>query len=129
MRVLFCGSRNWIDEKAILEAIDGLSIDTVVIHGAAKGADLIAGRLATNRGLTVEPYPADWDRYHGGAGPIRNKRMLNEGRPTLVHAFVRDLTDSSGTANMVLQVLGQRGIPVILHQPDQPAILLQTQLV
>ena len=129
MRVLFCGSRDWKDEKAIRKVIDRLPVDTVVIHGAAMGADSIAGQLAMKRGLTVEPYPADWERYKGGAGPLRNKRMLDEGEPTLVHAFVKDLAMSRGTANMVFQTLGRRGIPIILHQPDQPDILLRTQLV
>ena len=52
-------------------------------------------------------YPADWDTHGRGAGPIRNKQMLEEGKPDLVIAF----PGGKGTANMIGQAK-EAGIPV-----------------
>jgi hypothetical protein len=47
-------------------------------------------------------YPADWDRYGKGAGPIRNKQMLDENPDIeMVIAFHTNLTNSKGTKNMI----------------------------
>lgn len=103
MRVLICGDRKWSDEDTMREVISKLPQDTVVIHGACRGADQMAGRLAEEYGLSVEAFPADWARYGRGAGPIRNKQMLVEGRPDRVYAFHNNLAASRGTANMIRQ--------------------------
>lgn len=47
-------------------------------------------------------FRADWKLHGEGAGPRRNQRMLNEGQPELVLAFVnKPLAESRGTADMV----------------------------
>lgn len=45
--------------------------------------------------------------------PIRNKQMLDEGKPDLVLAFHTDIENSKGTKNMIYQAK-KRGIKVIL---------------
>ena len=37
--------------------------------------------------MPVSIYPADWDKHGKAAGPIRNKQMIDEGKPDLVIAF------------------------------------------
>ena len=86
----------------------------MVIHGAARGADTIAADLAKGMGMKVLPFPAKWDRYGRAAGPIRNRQMLWEGHPDVVHAFHTDLEASNGTADMVKQA-EKAGIPVVIH--------------
>ncbi len=113
-RVLICGSRTYKNAAAIAEAVHGLPTGSVVIHGAARGADSLADLYARQNGLETEAYPLDWDKYGKGAGPVRNKQMLDEGRPTDVIAFVANPTNSPGTANMVLQALA-RGVPVEVY--------------
>lgn len=81
-----------------------LDPEDVVIHGAARGADRIAGRLALTYGLKVIDFPADWMGHGKAAGPIRNKLMLDVGRPTEVWAFKADFDETlsrGGTENMV----------------------------
>ena len=107
-RVLICGSRKYRNAIAIPRLVKGLPSGTVVIHGGAAGADSLADLYARQNGLETEAYPADWNKYGRGAGPVRNKQMLDEGRPTEVVAFVADPTNSPGTANMVLQALARR---------------------
>lgn len=103
MRVLICGSRDWDNPEPIKKLIDRLPKGTVVIEGEQRGADKMAARLAKEAGFQVDPYPADWTRYHKAAGPIRNKQMLIEGKPDIVYAFYKHKSVSKGTANMVAQ--------------------------
>ncbi len=104
-RILCCGDRNWSSRIPIRAALAHLPADTVIIHGAARGADTIAGEEAARCGLEVKAYPADWDKYHKAAGPIRNKQMLDEGEPTEVFAFHNDLLSSKGTKDMCKRAL------------------------
>mgnify|MGYP001570460813 CR=1 FL=1 len=112
MRVLVCGSRDWTDPEPILRELRALPPgEVVVIHGAAQGADTIAGVAARHLQFRVEVYPADWKRYGRAAGPIRNRQMLLVGRPDVVLAFHRDIDASSGTKDMVRQAR-RAGVPV-----------------
>src|SRR6266576_1753918 len=101
MRVLVCGDREWTASEPIATLLNLCPPDTVVIHGAARGADAIAGRLATELGFEVQPYPADWNKHGKAAGPIRNSQMLSEGQPDEVHAFHNNVEASRGTKDMV----------------------------
>ena len=85
----------------------------MIIHGDANGADRLASQWAVDNGLKVEPYPADWAKQGRAAGPIRNKRMLEEGKPDLVVAF----PGGRGTANMTKQA-GEAGVPVMVIAAD-----------
>lgn len=74
---------------------------TIVVHGAARGADTIAGVVAEELGLLVKPYPADWDTYGKTAGPIRNSQMLNMEHPDFIFSFHNNIEVSKGTKHMV----------------------------
>ncbi len=119
-RILICGDRNWKDVETIENFISSLPPDTVIIHGNSRGADKIAGRKAKEHGLTVKGYSADWDRYGRAAGPIRNKRMLLEGRPDRVVAFHNDLSKSRGTADMLRQA-EKRGVAFEIRRSERDA--------
>lgn len=112
MRILFCGDRNWIDQGKVIDAFIKYQ-PTVVIEGQASGADLMSRVEAEKRGITVLPFPADWARYGRAAGPIRNRQMLEEGKPELVVAFHSNISASKGTANMVRQA-ERAGIKVVV---------------
>jgi hypothetical protein len=73
-RVLICGSRYYTDYDRVLQYVMGLK-DTVIIAGAARGADTLTVKAATACGLPFREYPADWGKYGRKAGPIRNQRM------------------------------------------------------
>lgn len=112
-RVLICGDRGWKDLQIIATIVNALPPDTVVIHGACAGADQMASLLASGYGLSTWAFPAQWARFGKRAGPVRNQRMLDEGRPTLVVAFHNYLPGSKGTKDMVLKAR-LAGIPVQL---------------
>ena len=107
MKLLVCGGRDYQDFAAVYREIERLKPD-VVIHGAARGADSLAGIAAQRMGITVWPFPADWKMHGKSAGPIRNRKMLKEGMPDKVLAF----PGGRGTADMIAQAKAA-GVEVI----------------
>lgn len=110
-RVLVCGGRNLSDSAWVFSVLDDLAPRSV-IHGAARGADSLAAAWANARGVPCRAFPAAWGEHGRAAGPIRNRQMLHEGKPTLVVAF----PGGRGTANMMKQAIGA-GVPVLSLDP------------
>lgn len=111
MRVLVTGGRHYADREFLYAALDALHAEhgfRLLIHGGATGADALAQDWAEHRGVVPQAYPADWTKYRKAAGPIRNRQMLDEGKPDLVVAF----PGGDGTANMV-SIAKRAGVPVI----------------
>ncbi len=96
MRVLVCGGRDFNDIKLLWATLNEINI-TVLIQGGARGADEHAKHYAQDTVIPFEEYPADWNKHGRKAGYIRNKQMLDEGKPDLVVAF----PGGKGTAMMV----------------------------
>ena len=121
-RVLICGDREWDDPRIVNLVLDGLMIRAfdqgrkmVVIEGCARGADNCA-HAYYRIGVDHEHYPAKWDEHGRAAGPIRNRQMLNEGKPDVVIAFHDFIPNSKGTKDMV-EVAKAAGVPtyVVSH--------------
>ena len=106
-RILVCGGRDYEDYAFLRDVMDHYA-PSVVIHGAARGADSLADRWARSRCVAVERHPADWKRDGRAAGPIRNVKMLAEGKPDLVIAF----PGGNGTDHMA-KVATVKGVHVI----------------
>lgn len=108
MRVLVYGGRDFGKTKsergtfmAVMELIHSVTPISVVIEGEAPGADDLAKRWAGWKGVSVEPYPARWDELGHRAGPERNQRMIDQGRPDLAV----QMPGGTGTADMAKRVL------------------------
>lgn len=110
MKVLVCGPRVWLDQKPIEAVLRKLPRGTIIVHGGARGADIIAGFAARLLGFEVRAYPVDHslDGPWPGAGPRRNIRMLASEHPckqdgcfvNVGFAFKLEPTLSKGTAHM-----------------------------
>jgi len=100
-RILICGDRNYTNWEKIKDYLDTLGSETIIIHGCARGADSLAGNLATGRNWGIIRFPAQWNKYGRAAGPIRNQQMIDEGNPTLVVYFHDDIENSKGTRDMI----------------------------
>lgn len=114
MRAIVCGGRDYDDEGNLFRALDSIG-PTFVIEGGARGADTLAWRWAKRRlpsenRLTIE---ARWDKHGRAAGPMRNRQMIEEGKPDVVIAF----PGGKGTKNMISQAR-KAGIKVIEVGPD-----------
>lgn len=116
MRVLVCGGRDFTDRDAVYRYLDRLNEEAgigMIIHGDASGADTLAKDWGEDRGVHVEPEPAEWGDiehpeavvryrkdgtpYDVTAGHRRNQLMLDKWQPDLVVAF----PGKKGTASMV----------------------------
>jgi hypothetical protein len=100
MRVLVCGGRDFNDALTLGFWLGGIHKQhgiTLLIEGGARGADYMARKFAKWMGIPTATFEADWDRHGKAAGPIRNRQMLNEGKPDLVVAF----EGGRGTADMI----------------------------
>ena len=124
MKVIVCGGRNFYDAEMVAKYLDMLLViyrfDTV-IHGAARGADTLAGVWARRNHLDEEPHHADWDRLGRKAGVIRNAEMLKS-RPQLVIAF----PGNRGTRNMMDQATAN-GVNVINLRLETVRRLVEAQ--
>lgn len=98
MRVLVTGGRFYDDMYTVYTTLSAINI-TLLIHGAADGADSLAADYAEDKGIPQWPFPVpreEWRRLGKKAGPMRNQRMIDEGKPDLVVAF----PGNDGTGDM-----------------------------
>lgn len=125
MRALICGGRdldaadvwNWLERFGHQDAAErlgrrGAPRITTVIHGGARGADEGAARWGESESVPVLAFPAAWKKHGKAAGPIRNARMIRDGKPDVVIAF----PGGRGTADMIRQAEAA-GIPVRRIKP------------
>jgi hypothetical protein len=111
MRILVCGGRDFKDAAWMNEVLYPRRV-SMIIHGAARGADTLAGQWARRFNVPERYFPADWGLHGKAAGPIRNSAMLREGLPDIVIAF----PGGRGTADMVRQA--QRARVAVLDLRD-----------
>jgi hypothetical protein len=112
MRVLVCGGRHYgfkLEQRDHVWGVLSEYEDIEIIHGNARGVDKTSGAFAETHERPHHVYPAQWEKYGKAAGPIRNKQMLDEGKPDLVIAFLAP--NSRGTQNMIDQAT-KAGLPV-----------------
>lgn len=121
MKVLICGDRNWTDIKLIRKRLCKLPVGSMLIHGAAPGADSLAAIIGDSLGFAVLAFSAEWEKLGKAAGPIRNKTMLAE-LPDLVIAFHDDMTKSKGTKDCISQAT-KKGIKVEIIGHDGTSII------
>jgi hypothetical protein len=115
-RLLVTGSRTWTDRQVIYDALyeayqelGGPAEQIVLVHGAAKGADLIASsEWSRNAGMDQEPHRAMWEMFGKKAGRLRNEVMVQRGAD-LCLAFI---VDGSSGASHCAALAEEAGIPV-----------------
>jgi hypothetical protein len=120
MRVIVCGGRNFFDYAkldAVMQEIKRAAPHDalVVIQGGATGADAMARQWCATNHVCYDNYPADWSKHGRAAGPIRNQRMLDHGRPDLVVAFpggrgTADMVKRATKAGVEVRAVGQGGL-------------------
>ncbi len=99
-RVVVAGSRDFNDYSLLSAELDKLlagQSNIIIVSGTARGADRLGERYAAEHGLKIERYPAEWERYHKAAGPIRNAQMVQNADAVIVFWD----NESSGTKNII----------------------------
>lgn len=112
-RVLVCGGRDYTNSRRLEQILDQMHkanpIDEL-ITGGARGADFLAARWGVSHEVKTCIYPAQWTKLGKKAGPMRNQRMLDEGKPNRVVAFP---STGSGTYDMIERAK-KAGVELIL---------------
>lgn len=100
IRVLVCGGRDYTDAMTLGSWLGGIHKDrgiALIIEGGGTGADTLARLFGQYAGIPVRTFGANWRKLGKAAGPIRNAKMIEEGKPDLCVAF----PGGRGTADMV----------------------------
>ena len=78
------GSRTITDKEFIFKCLDDfllqhnlLGKNLMLNSGHAKGVDQIAEEWAKERGVLIQLFPANWEKFGKAAGMIRNKDMVD----------------------------------------------------
>ena len=99
-RLVVAGSRGFDSYERLSAELDkylkGRS-NVTIISGTARGADRLGEKYAQEHGYKIEQVPAQWAKYHQGAGPIRNKQMVKTADAVLVFWD----NESTGTKNII----------------------------
>lgn len=119
-RILVTGSRDWDDERTVLEALTeawndlGRDPNAILVQGDCHlgGADIIARDFWTEVGMTVESHPAEFTSDGRCLGPERNKRMVDLGADICL-AF--PLSSSRGTRNC-MRLAREAKIPLRVYE-------------
>lgn len=75
MKVAVVGSRNFQDYDLLKQILAEYEI-TEIVSGGAKGADSLGEKYANEHNLPIEIFKPDWKRLGRGAGPARNKTIV-----------------------------------------------------
>lgn len=118
MKVLVCGSRNFNSKEFLFKELSRVNKRreiTTLIHGGARGADILAGEWAKTNSIEIVCILPDWNRYGRGAAFIRNIEMLDL-EPNLVIAF--PVGESKGTRHTINNALEKEIEVRILEQEE-----------
>ena len=102
-RLVVAGCRDYNDYSVVSKEIEkyiqklDANCSVIIVSGCAEGADKLGERYASEYHLTVERFPAEWDKYGKGAGPRRNAQMAKVADGVLVFWDGK----SRGTKNMI----------------------------
>jgi hypothetical protein len=98
MRTIIAGSRTAIHYNDLIHAVAAAPWKlTMVISGAARGADALGERWARDNAIPLLRMPADWHTHGKRAGYFRNVEMADKAQALIA------LWDgaSRGTAHMI----------------------------
>ena len=77
MKLAIIGSRNFTNYKLLQEILEQYKPKiTLVVSGAAKGADSLGEKWALENNIQSLIFPADWNQYGKRAGFIRNEDII-----------------------------------------------------
>ena len=77
MKIAIIGSRNFTNYKLLQEILEQYQPKiTLVVSGAAKGADSLGEKWALENNIQTLIFPADWNQYGKIAGFIRNEDII-----------------------------------------------------
>jgi len=115
VKVIVAGSRGVTDYLQVVEAMSNAAlfgiVPTCVFSGTARGVDRLGERWASERGVLIRYFPADWDTLGKRAGYVRNAQMADNA-DALVALWDGD---SRGTKHMI-DLASAKGLEVMVFR-------------
>ena len=102
-------------KKAIEEAAKKGIVITELVSGCANGVDKLGEKFALENGISIERYPADWDKFGKSAGYKRNAEMAS-----VAEALVLIWDGMSNGSRSMLRMANERGLAVHVHLVQKP---------
>lgn len=118
-RLAVSGSRYMLTGRRLERALHDLRPRYVLV-GDAHGCDELVVEWCKDHDVRFKVFRADWMGQGTAAGPIRNKRILVEGKPDFWIAF--PFANSRGTKDFILQARKLEIPGVILDNGDAEPI-------
>jgi hypothetical protein len=118
MRAIIAGSRDLNSYTLVVKAVEESGIlPTVVLSGGARGIDRQGEKWASQRGIPVERYPAEWKLWGNSAGVRRNQKMADN-----ADALIAVWDGSSRGTKLMIEAALRRGLTVYVHDArrDEP---------
>jgi hypothetical protein len=114
MRTIIAGSRGCTDKRELLAALAECGwTPTVVISGAAPGADTLGEEWAKKFNVPCERYPADWKRLGKSAGHQRNQQMA-----TAAEALIALWDGTSPGTHHMITAAKRRGLRIHIYMTN-----------
>ncbi len=117
-RIVIAGSRHFQDYDFFCANVDTClskirkEYTVVLLSGHCSGIDTMAERYAKEHGLQLEIFPAEWDKYGKGAGPKRNKQMVDAADYAITFP-----SGGNGTKSLIA-LARKKGIPITVIPVD-----------
>jgi hypothetical protein len=89
---------------------------TEVVSGKARGADSLGERYASEFGIIVAKFPADWNRFGKRAGYVRNEEMAHYADKAVV--FWDGISKGSRHMIDIMKKLKKPCKVVLYNQPE-----------
>ena len=130
-RILVTGSRDFSDHqlaqnalRAIMDLANLAYNDTVLVHGAARGADTLLSEAAQSVKIRTEAHPADWNQHGKRAGFLRNHHMVGLGADYMLAFPLHTREDSAAGKGskgtwMAVELAGKASVPVFVVWGDK----------
>jgi len=78
MKLAIVGGRDFDDYAGLKAVVDRVKTPiTLIVSGAASGADSLARRYAQEHGIPLQEFPADWKTHGKRAGYLRNVDIIS----------------------------------------------------
>lgn len=79
MRLAVVGSRGFNDYEYLKATLGKISDDIdCIISGGARGADSLAARYSREKGIALQEYLPEYDKYGRGAPIVRNRLIVDD---------------------------------------------------
>jgi len=114
-KIAVVGSRSFDNYSLLRKYLLNYFHPFILISGGAQGADSLAESFAYSKNLKTKIYKAKWNKYGRSAGPIRNKKIVENA--DIIVAFWDG--ESKGT-KMTIDYAKEKGKPVyVVMYPNE----------